>query len=252
MQARRLAIDDLHRFVAAGGYLEVCSLVSLARAGEHQKAAACGTDLERRVVVGAVLGVGAVQGVVDVSVRCGGQGDTSLVSGWIDLMTDFEVGKPASSRRTFMLASGVLNPEVQGAFSRAEVVQVLDLVIFVGNVGHGRPIDDRTVTCVAWCEAQYRLPGVRLDVDDGHVDGSLVLGEGPLLDVAVLAQAPATSFQSLGFERIQPTGTWHPRPYRRALGAGSDVFPRGATIVLARRPQILLGLREALVEVVLT
>ena len=251
MQARGLAVDDLHRLVAAGGDLEIRRLVSLARAGEHQQTAARGTDLERRVVAGAVLGVGAIQGVVDISVRCGGQGDTALVSGWFDLMTDLEVGKPASSRCTFMLASGVLDPEVQGAFGRAEVVQVLDLVVLVGNVGLGRPINDRTVTCMAWCKAQHRLTGVRLDVDDGHVDSSLVLGERPLLDVAILAQTPATLFQGFGLERIQAAGTRHPRPDRRALGAGGDILPRGATVALAGRPQILLGLREAFVEVVL-
>ena len=58
-------------------------------------------------------------------------------------------------------------------------------------------------------------------------------------------------FQGFGFERIQATGTRHPRPDRRALGAGGDVLPRGATVVLARRPQVLLSLREAFVEVVL-
>ena len=58
-------------------------------------------------------------------------------------------------------------------------------------------------------------------------------------------------FQSLGFERIQATGTRHPRPDRRAFGAGSDVLPRGAAVVLARWPQVLLGLRETFIEVVL-
>ncbi len=145
----------------------------------------------------------------------------------------------------------LLHREVDRALASGKVFQILDLVVLVGHVGLGRPIDDGTLAGMARREAQNRLAGIRLDVDDGDVDGGLVLGERPLLDVAVLAQAPAALLQGLGLEGVEPAGAGHPWPDGQALGARDNILPWRAAVVLAGRPQIFLGLCEVFVEIVL-
>ena len=66
-----------------------------------------------------------------------------------------------------------------------------------------------------------------------NVDRGLVLREGALLDVAVLAQSPAPLLQRLCFQRVHAARAGHPGPVRVALGARYDVLPGCAPVVLA-------------------
>src|SRR5690606_8149330 len=227
-----LGINNLNRLVATRRNLKVRCLVGFTSACINQEAYRLRPDLERPLVGRAVLGIGTIQRVEQICLGRARQGDAPLVSGWINLVANLEIGSPPNRRTGVVLAGLIFSQEVERAFSGREAIEIVHR--FPGNqfLWPGCINDHWAFACVPRGETQDGLAGVGMATDHGDVDSGLVFGERSLFDIPILTQSPATLLQCLRLEGVHTAATGHPGPNGIALGTADDVLPRGAPVVL--------------------
>ncbi len=231
--------------------LEIGILGGLAGFGVDQQADGLRADLEWAVVGLAIFRIGSIQGVGHFGLRCALQGDLALVSRGFYLVSNFEFRGPASGRATLIRAGCVLDPEVERAFSRAEVFHILHLRIAFTDIRLGGVVDDRALSRIAGCQTENGFAGLLICTKQRDIGAGLFFREGGFFDIAIFTQAPTALFQRLGLQCVHAAVTGHPWPCCITLGAADHVFPGSATVVFSRWPEICLGHGEVFVEVIL-